>query len=82
LHRLNEFAPEFILVSAGFDAHRDDPLAGMNLGAESYGWMTRDLLDAAGEHCEGRLVAVLEGGYNLAALAASVGTCIEEMTGE
>jgi acetoin utilization deacetylase AcuC-like enzyme len=82
LNRLNEFVPEFILVSAGFDAHRDDPLAGMNLGAESYGWMTRDLLDAAGEHCEGRLVAVLEGGYNLAALAASVGTCIEEMTGE
>jgi acetoin utilization deacetylase AcuC-like enzyme len=82
LDRLDEFAPEFIMISAGFDAHRDDPLAGMNLDEESYRWMARDLLNAADRHCGGRLVAVLEGGYNMAALGRSAGVCIEEMLEE
>jgi acetoin utilization deacetylase AcuC-like enzyme len=79
--RIDEFAPDFILLSAGFDAHRDDPLANMNLSEEGFRWMTRRMLDAASRHCRGRMVAVLEGGYNLDALASSVAVCLEEMMG-
>jgi acetoin utilization deacetylase AcuC-like enzyme len=69
---LEEFGPQFILISAGFDAHRDDPLAGMNLESETYAEMTRRLRALAVRHCEGRIVSVLEGGYNVEALAKSV----------
>ena len=71
LPALDAFAPELILVSAGFDAHADDPLAGLNLATEDYAWVTERLLDAAARHCGGRLVSSLEGGYDLDALAAS-----------
>jgi acetoin utilization deacetylase AcuC-like enzyme len=63
---LVEFAPDFILVSAGFDAHRDDPLGGLGLADETYGELTRDLLAV-----QPRLVAMLEGGYDLGALGRS-----------
>jgi acetoin utilization deacetylase AcuC-like enzyme len=68
LPRLMEFAPQFIMISAGFDAHQSDPLAHMNLSREAYREMTRLLLDLARESADGRLIAVLEGGYNLEVL--------------
>ncbi len=70
--RVAQFKPEFILVSAGFDAHRDDPLAGMNLTEQGYARLT-DLVRAwAGDLCGGRILSLLEGGYDLKALALSV----------
>jgi acetoin utilization deacetylase AcuC-like enzyme len=66
------FKPDFVLVSAGFDAHEDDPLGGMNVTAEGYAELTRIVKGIAEECCEGRLVALLEGGYDLDGLAASV----------
>ncbi len=69
---LDAFKPELILISAGFDAHADDPLAGLNWQAEDYAWLTRRLCDLADRHCHGRVVSCLEGGYDLDALAASV----------
>ena len=66
------FKPEFVLISAGFDAHRDDPLADVALTDEGYGALTRIVGSIATTHCRGRVVACLEGGYNLRALAASV----------
>lgn len=69
---LEEFRPEFVLVSAGFDAHQDDPLASMGLSDEGYELMMRSLSAVAERHGGGRLVSVLEGGYNLRALGRSV----------
>jgi acetoin utilization deacetylase AcuC-like enzyme len=71
LPALDRFAPEFLIVSAGFDAHKADPLAQLRLETEDFGWITRELLALATRHCGGRLVSVLEGGYDLDALAAS-----------
>jgi acetoin utilization deacetylase AcuC-like enzyme len=71
LPALDEFRPELILVSAGFDAHRSDPLAQLMLEEADYTWVTEKLLDVAHRHAKGRLVATLEGGYDLAALAGS-----------
>jgi acetoin utilization deacetylase AcuC-like enzyme len=72
LPRLQAFKPQLVLVSAGFDAHRDDPLADIRLGQEDYAWLTERLVALARTHAGGRLVSTLEGGYDLAALAASV----------
>lgn len=69
---LAAYRPEFILISAGFDAHEDDPLAGLNWQDEDYAWLTRRLLDIADAHCGGRVVSTLEGGYDLEALEYSV----------
>lgn len=69
---LARFKPEFILISAGFDAHNNDPLAGMALSEDGFGELTRLVMAMADEHCQGRLVSVLEGGYDLPSLAASV----------
>ncbi|MDE3035405.1 MAG: histone deacetylase [Nitrospirota bacterium] len=66
------FKPEFVIISAGFDAHRDDPLAGMALTEEGYEALSRIVLDVARRHCHGRVLSCLEGGYNLTALSASV----------
>ena len=71
LPRLEAFRPELILVSAGFDAHAEDPLANLDLQTADYGWVTDRLVHAAATLCGGRLVSTLEGGYDLAALAAS-----------
>ena len=76
---LRAFAPDLILVSAGFDAHADDPLAQMRLRTESFALMAERLRDAAAELCRGRLVLVLEGGYNLKALGDSVVATIEAL---
>ncbi len=72
LPAIDDFKPEFILISAGFDAHRNDPLSGINLSSAMYGKMTRLLKERADSHCRGRIVSFLEGGYNLEALAESV----------
>jgi len=72
LPALGIFQPDLILVSAGFDAHIDDPLAQLCFETEDYAWVTEKLVSVAAEHCQGRLVSSLEGGYDLAALAASV----------
>jgi acetoin utilization deacetylase AcuC-like enzyme len=78
---LEAYRPELVLVSAGFDAHRDDPLAAMRLEAPAYAWMTERLRDVAERSAEGRLALFLEGGYDLAALeeslAASLGALAE-----
>jgi acetoin utilization deacetylase AcuC-like enzyme len=71
LPALDEFRPDFVLISAGFDAHRADPLAQLNLVEADFAWATERLLELAGRHCRGRVVASLEGGYDLEALAAS-----------
>jgi acetoin utilization deacetylase AcuC-like enzyme len=71
LPALEDFRPDVILVSAGFDAHRADPLAQLMLVEEDYTWVTERLMACAARHCEGRLVSTLEGGYDLGALAAS-----------
>ncbi len=72
LPALDRFAPELLIVSAGFDAHRADPLAQLELEAEDFGWITEALLRVADRRCGGRLVSLLEGGYDLDALAVSV----------
>lgn len=69
--RLAAFRPEMVIVSAGFDAHRADPLAQLALVEEDFAWVTGRLCDIAAQHAGGRLVSVLEGGYDLQALAAS-----------
>jgi acetoin utilization deacetylase AcuC-like enzyme len=69
---LDHFGAEFLLISAGFDAHRDDPLAQMHLSDEAFEFITRLLVAHANYRCGGRVVSVLEGGYNLRALGRSV----------
>lgn len=71
LPAIDAHAPQLILISAGFDAHARDPLANLNLVESDFAWATNRLCDLASEHCEGRLVSTLEGGYDLAALASS-----------
>lgn len=71
LPALDAFAPEFVMISAGFDAHRRDPLAQLMLVEDDYTWVTERLLDCAERHASGRLVSTLEGGYDLPALGAS-----------
>jgi len=71
LPALEDFAPDLILISAGFDAHRRDPLAGLNFETEDYAWVTRQLKAVAGRSAKGRIVSTLEGGYDLQALAES-----------
>ena len=71
LDDLDAFAPDLLLISAGFDAHARDPLAEQQLEAEDYAWATRALVDVANRRCGGRIVSSLEGGYDLAALGAS-----------
>ncbi|HUH83340.1 MAG TPA: histone deacetylase family protein [Stellaceae bacterium] len=71
LPALEDFRPDFILVSAGFDAHRADPLAQLLLVEADFAWVTERLTACAARHCEGRIVSTLEGGYDLDALASS-----------
>jgi acetoin utilization deacetylase AcuC-like enzyme len=72
LPRLREFKPELIVISAGFDAHRRDPLANLQLVEEDFGWATRKLMEVADASAGGRVVSTLEGGYDLEGLANSV----------
>src|SRR5579863_541642 len=71
LPRLREFQPELIIISAGFDAHMRDPLANLNLVEADFAWATQKLMDVADQYAGGRVVSVLEGGYDLEALANS-----------
>jgi acetoin utilization deacetylase AcuC-like enzyme len=75
----DQFEPQFVLISAGFDAHRDDPLAALLVTESGYAAMAALLLDVAARHADGRAVGVLEGGYNLGALARSVEAVVRVM---
>lgn len=77
--RLREFKPQFIFISAGFDAHREDDMGQMGLVEADYAWITRQLMTVANETAEGRIVSCLEGGYNLSALARSVVAHLKEL---
>jgi len=68
---LHKFAPQLVLISAGFDAHRLDPLADLNLAADDYAWVTSELVEIAQKYASGRVISSLEGGYSLAALRES-----------
>lgn len=69
---LHDFKPEILFISAGFDAHREDPLAALGLVEADYYWLTQQLIDIARQYCRGRVVSSLEGGYNLSVLGTSV----------
>ena len=79
LPAIDKFEPELILISAGFDAHRDDPLAGLQFYTEDYAWATEEIAKRAESLCGGRLVSTLEGGYDLEALAASAAVHVEAL---
>jgi acetoin utilization deacetylase AcuC-like enzyme len=79
LPSLDRFAPELVIVSAGFDAHAADPLAQLEVETEDFVWLTGEFLAIADRHAKGRLVSVLEGGYDLAALAESVATHVRAL---
>jgi acetoin utilization deacetylase AcuC-like enzyme len=81
LPQLRKFSPELIIVSAGFDGHYRDPLASLNLQAEDFGWVTHQLLDVAETTAGGRLVSVLEGGYDLQGLQESVAAHVTALMG-
>ncbi len=72
LPRLDAFAPQMLFISAGFDAHREDPLGQLGLVEADYAWITRRLMNVADRHAQGRIVSCLEGGYHLGALGRSV----------
>jgi len=69
--------PELILISAGFDAHAADPIGSLGLESEDFGLLTRLVTDIAAAHCQGKIVSLLEGGYNVDALAESVAAQLE-----
>ena len=79
LPALHNLAPDLVLISAGFDAHKDDPLANLRLVEPDFGWATAKIAEIAAKYAHGRLVSMLEGGYNLAALAKSVGVHVKTL---
>jgi acetoin utilization deacetylase AcuC-like enzyme len=79
LPRLDAFQPDLVIISAGFDAHRRDPLANLRLVEEDFGWATRKLMDIAEKHASGRVVSCLEGGYDLQGLAGSVAVHVQRL---
>jgi acetoin utilization deacetylase AcuC-like enzyme len=79
LPAIRAFAPDLILISAGFDAHRRDPLAEINLDAEDFSWATTELMEIADHSANGRVVALLEGGYDLKGLAVSAAAHIRQL---
>lgn len=81
LPRIQAFKPQLLLISAGFDAHRNDPLADIRLGQEDYAWVTERLVSLAHRHAHGRVVSTLEGGYDLTALAASASAHVGALAG-
>lgn len=81
LPRLQAFAPELVLVSAGFDAHQADDMAGLGLVDSDYAWVTGELCAVAAASARGRIISFLEGGYNLHALARSVEAHLKAMLG-
>ncbi|TVP56602.1 MAG: histone deacetylase family protein [Halomonadaceae bacterium] len=79
LHRLQDFKPQLILISAGFDADKRDPMAQLELDARDFRWITEMITDVARMHCRGRVVSMLEGGYHLGALADGVEAHLGEL---
>jgi acetoin utilization deacetylase AcuC-like enzyme len=79
LPALRNFAPDFVFISAGFDAHQDDPLANLRLQEPDFAWATAKVAEIADTYAQGRLVSMLEGGYNLNALARSVGVHVRAL---
>ena len=79
LPALDDFAPDLVLISAGFDAHHADPLGSLQLTEEDFAWATLELMAAADAHAEGRVVSVLEGGYDLRGLSASVAIHVQAL---
>jgi acetoin utilization deacetylase AcuC-like enzyme len=77
----DRFKPELVLISAGFDAHKDDPLAGLGVTAEGYASLTRIVMEIARHHAGGRVISVLEGGYRLKALSNSVNAHVGVLMG-
>lgn len=78
---VEQFKPDIIFISAGFDAHRDDPLASLNLTEHDYFWVTSEIVKLSENYCDGRIVSCLEGGYNLQALGKSVVSHLQAMAG-
>ena len=72
LDNIDKFKPEIILISAGFDAHKRDPLANINLESKDYYDLTKKIIEIANIHCQGRVISFLEGGYDLLALSESI----------
>jgi acetoin utilization deacetylase AcuC-like enzyme len=81
LPQLTKFSPELVIISAGFDAHYRDPLATLNLKAEDFGWVTQKLMEVADRSAGGRIVSVLEGGYDLQGLKESVAAHVTALLG-
>jgi len=81
LPALERFEPQLVMVSAGFDAHREDPLAHLQLGDDDYEWITERIAEVAERHADGRIVSTLEGGYNTRALARSVVRHVRALAG-
>jgi acetoin utilization deacetylase AcuC-like enzyme len=75
--RLRQFSPELVIICAGFDAHHRDLMGGLCYSTADYGWMTAELCSLANDYCNGRLVSLLEGGYDLPSLAAAVGVHVK-----
>ena len=81
LARVEGFAPDLVIVSAGFDAHWRDPLGSVELVEDDFVWVTEQLMDVARRHAGGRLVSILEGGYDLQGLSESVAAHVETLMG-
>ena len=81
LPRLEAFAPDLIIISAGFDAHKLDPLGNIQLDEADFGWATRKLMEVADRHAGGRIVSILEGGYSLDGLGRSVAAHMDALMG-
>ncbi|HWT28755.1 MAG TPA: histone deacetylase family protein, partial [Methylophilaceae bacterium] len=78
---LEGFQPQFVLISAGFDAHREDDMGGLALREADYAWVTEQIMTVAARHASGRVVSVLEGGYALSALGRSASAHIKTLAG-
>lgn len=82
LPALRKFAPELLIISAGFDAHHLDPLGGLQFTDDDYHWITRELMKVADESADGRVVSVLEGGYSLEGLASGTAAHVRALMGD
>ena len=80
MDRLINFQPDFLLFSAGFDAHKDDPLAQFELNSKDFYEITRRTLNATNQYTKGKVISILEGGYDLNALAESVNEHVNALT--
>ncbi len=78
---LNKFKPQLLIISAGFDAHREDPLAGLELEDDDFAWISDQLVDFADQSCDGKIVSMLEGGYSLPALGRSAAAHVRSLLG-